>query len=115
MLWTETATQEQANERYRRMWGTTFTETPEGLIGKVNGEGLSEGELFWADAIKGTQADPAARFAMAKRHLPLPTAFREAAIALRAMIRAKRKARRSVFRRVEGSASVGGHRKSRGV
>jgi hypothetical protein len=91
MLWTETSSQEEANDRYGRMWGTTFTPTDTGWEGKVTGEGLYEGEQFWADAIKEARADPAAGLAMAKKHLPLPAAFREAAIALRAMIRAKRK------------------------
>jgi hypothetical protein len=91
MLWTETSSQEQANERYGRMWGTVFTTTEDGWQGKVGGEGLYEGEQFWADAIKDARADPATRLAMGKKHLPLSAAFREAAIALRAIIRAKRK------------------------
>ncbi|HKC02762.1 MAG TPA: hypothetical protein VKC17_05600 [Sphingomicrobium sp.] len=74
------------------MWGTALSETPEGgLVGRVNGEGLYEGDQFWADAIKDTYDDPTRRLAMAKRNLPLPAAFREASIALRAIIRTKRK------------------------
>jgi hypothetical protein len=75
------------------MWGFALSQSPDGaLVAKVNGEGLYEGERFWADAIKETREDPYTRLAMAKRYLPLPAAFREAAIALRAIIRAKRKA-----------------------
>jgi hypothetical protein len=94
MTWLETRTQADAEKRRAAMWGTVLSETPEGgLAGRVNGEGLYEGDQFWADAIRDTYDDPARRLAMAKRHLPLPAAFREAATALRAIIRAKRKAR----------------------
>src|SRR4051812_2486932 len=92
MIWVETRNQSDAEQRRMAMWGTVLSETPEGgLVGGVNGEGLYEGDRFWADAIKDTYDDPGRRLAMAKRNLPLPAAFREAAIALRAIIRAKRK------------------------
>lgn len=74
------------------MWGTVLSETPEGgLVGRAGGEGLYEGHRFWADAIKDTYDDPRRRLEMATRNLPLPAAFREAAIALRAIIRNRRK------------------------
>ena len=92
MIWLETRTQADAEKRRAAMWGTVLSETPEGgLAGRVNGEGLYEGDQFWAEAIKDTYDDPARRLAMAKRNLPLPAAFREAATALRAIIRTKRK------------------------
>jgi hypothetical protein len=92
LIWLETRNQADADRRRMAMWGTVVSETPEGgLHGQVNGEGLYEGGRFWADAIKDTYDDPGRRLAMAKRNLPLPAAFREAAIALRAIIRAKRK------------------------
>lgn len=92
MIWLETRSRSHAEQRRMAMWGTTLSETPDGgLSGRVGGEGLYEGERFWADAIKDTYEDPARRLAMAKRNLPLPAAFREAAIALRGIIRAKRK------------------------
>lgn len=47
---------------------------------------------FWADRIKDYRGDPAKRLALALENLPLPAAFREAAVAVRALIRAKRKA-----------------------
>lgn len=92
MIWLETRTRADAEKRRAAMWGTVLSETPDGgLVGRVKGEGLYEGDRFWADAIKDTYDEPARRLAMAKRNLPLPAAFREAAIALRAIIRAKRK------------------------
>jgi len=47
---------------------------------------------FWADRIKTLRGRPAERLALALKNLPLPGAFREAAIATRALIRSKRKA-----------------------
>jgi hypothetical protein len=96
VIWLETRTEADAAKRREAMWGVVWSdeETDEGpaLMGRVNGEGLQEGKQFWADAIKDVRDDPARRLAMARRHLPLPAAFREAAIALRSIIRAKRKA-----------------------
>ena len=92
MIWLETRNQDDADGRRMAMWGTVVSETPEGgLHGQVRGDGLYEGDRFWADAIKDTYDDPGRRLEMAKRNLPLPAAFREAAIALRAIIRDKRK------------------------
>lgn len=51
---------------------------------------LKKGE-FWADEIKNLKANPDARLKKALDNFPLPAGFREAAIALRAIIRAKRK------------------------
>lgn len=48
--------------------------------------------VFWADFIKTRRNRPNDRLAIARQHFPLPAAFREAAIALRALIRARRKA-----------------------
>ena len=48
---------------------------------------------FWADEIKKLRHDPASRLELAMRNFPLPAAFRDAAIATRALIRAKRKAK----------------------
>ena len=92
MIWLDITTQAEASMRESRMWGISLTPTEDGGIsGHVQGEGLYEGEQFWADAIRQTYDDSAARLAMAKRHLPLPAAFREAALALRATIRAHKK------------------------
>lgn len=117
MIWLETRDEADAAKRRKAMWGTVWCEeeTEEGLalVGRVNGDGLYEDGEFWADAIKNVRDDPAVRLEMAKRHLPLPAAFREAAIALRTIIRAKRKAKEpfeeelSQLHRLAGIASLG--------
>ena len=48
---------------------------------------------FWADTIKKHHDDPDKRLTIALDNLPLPGAFREAKIALRATIRSKRKSK----------------------
>lgn len=53
-------------------------------------ENLDAGE-FWAEKIKRYRGEPVERLRIAIENLPLPAAFREAAIATRALIRAKRK------------------------
>ena len=93
MLWTETKTGEDCEKRHNAMWGTVIEEPADSITSRVRGEGLYEGGEFWSDGIARLKDDPPARLAMAMRHLPLPAAFREASIALRAMIRAKRKAK----------------------
>ncbi|SOB86779.1 hypothetical protein SAMN06297144_1888 [Sphingomonas guangdongensis] len=93
MLWTETKTGEDCEKRHLAMWGSVVERTDDGLVSRPCGEGLYEGDEFWAASIARLKDDPLARLQMALRHLPLPAAFREAAIALRAMIRAKRKAK----------------------
>lgn len=55
---------------------------------------LHTGE-FWADKIKQYKDEPSKRLALAFENLPIPGAFREAAVALRSIIRAKRKAKES--------------------
>ncbi len=47
---------------------------------------------FWADEIKKLHDKPAKRLELALENLPLPRAFREAAIATRGLIRIKKKA-----------------------
>jgi hypothetical protein len=48
---------------------------------------------FWADEIKKYKNEPVKRLQIALNNLPLPAAFREAMIAIRAMIRSKRKSK----------------------
>ena len=48
-------------------------------------------DTFWADRIKGTHDNPLQRLNLALENLPLPAAFRESAVALRAMVRSKRR------------------------
>jgi len=42
--------------------------------------------VFWIDNIETLETDPAERLALARKYMPLPEAFREAATALRALI-----------------------------
>lgn len=92
MLWTETKTAADAATRRTEMWGLRLQTDEDGrLVSRAGGEGLYEGGEFWAEAIKRVRHDPAQRLGIAKRHLPLPAAFREAAIALRAIIKERRK------------------------
>lgn len=53
---------------------------------------LTSGE-FWADRISALRTDPEKRLLLALDNLPLPGAFREAAVAVRALVRAKKKLR----------------------
>ncbi len=91
MLWIETTTADEARELHERMWGITAHEGDRGTAFCVRGEGLREGDEFWADAIGKLKDDPDKRLDMALSHLPLPGAFREAGVALRGKIRAARK------------------------
>ena len=51
---------------------------------------LAKGK-FWADEIKELKNEPLGKLALALRNLPLPAAFKNAAVATRALIREKRK------------------------
>ena len=42
--------------------------------------------VYWINDVESLEGDPAERLALARRYLPLPAAFREAATALRALI-----------------------------
>lgn len=79
MTWINTETDEQANSSSIKFWG--------GLRNDLNNE------VFWADKIKEFRGEPVKRLAMALDNLPLPAAFREATVALRALIRVKKKAK----------------------
>jgi hypothetical protein len=92
MIWLETKTPEDAKRIQDRIWGMVLPrETADGAQFDVRGEGLYEAGDFWANAIRKLKDNPHERLKMAKRHLPLPAAFREAAIALRAIITQNRK------------------------
>lgn len=86
MLWIDTITDADARKRSEQTWGLVVTEHDGGASGVVRGPEKENGE-FWGDAIKELKDDPAGRLAMAIRHLPLPGAFREMAVARRALIR----------------------------
>lgn len=51
---------------------------------------LKNGE-FWADRIKKLRGEPVKRLSLALENMPLPASFKEASIAIRALIRDKRK------------------------
>ena len=48
---------------------------------------------FWADEIKKYREEPAKALSMALDHLPLPAAFRNAAVSARALIRMRKKSK----------------------
>lgn len=91
MLWIETKTPEDAKLLYDRMWGVEMREVEGVAQLRGRGESLSEDGEFWGDTIAKLKDDPKARLNMAIRHLPLPGAFHQAAVALRTIIRDKRK------------------------
>lgn len=73
------------------IWDTVISIEPDGtIVGRSPGPRESDGE-FWYEALQREKADPARRYEIARRHLPLPAAWREMAIALRTMIRQARK------------------------
>ncbi len=76
----------------RAMWGLELREKSGGAENyRVRGEGLYENGEFWGDAFRRLKDNAQERLNMAKRHLPLPGAFWQAAIALRDIIRQVRK------------------------
>jgi hypothetical protein len=93
MLWVETTTNEDARALDRGMWDLATHEGPDGTtIIQAPGPAPENGE-FWSHALDRIKDDPDQRYAMARRHLPLPAAWREMAISLRTKIRNARKAR----------------------
>lgn len=77
--WLETQNDAEADKRASDFWSRHRAE-------------LEAGE-FWADRIKKLRGEPLKRLKLALENLPLPASFREAAIATRALIREKRKAK----------------------
>lgn len=78
MNWLDTSSAEQVEGNVAAFWG------------KLRAD-LNDGS-FWADRIKVLREEPLKRLRLALENLPLPAAFREAAVALRAIIREKQKA-----------------------
>ncbi|WP_074068789.1 hypothetical protein [Rhizobium gallicum] len=73
------------------MWDIVSREEPDGtVIAQAPGPAPENGE-FWSHALNRTKDDPDQRYAMARRHLPLPAAWREMAVALRVKIRKAKK------------------------
>lgn len=91
MLWIETKTDDDARRRSEAQWTPVWTKHADGsATASVPGPEKVGGEI-WSEAIHEVQNNPTARLAMAHRQLPLPAAFREMSIALRAIIRQLRK------------------------
>ncbi len=92
--WVDTTTDEEASALDRQMWDFTVREEPDGtIISQAPGPAPENGE-FWSHALERIKGDPDQRYAMARRHLPLPAAWREMAVALRTTIRQARKEKR---------------------
>jgi hypothetical protein len=82
MTWINTDTNEDASNSSIQFW--------ESLRIALKNEG------FWADKIKELRGEPTKRLKMALDNLPLPAAFREGAVATRALIREKRKQKKEL-------------------
>lgn len=91
MLWIDTKTDDDARRRGEAQWTPVWTDHEDGSATAAVPGPEKVGGQFWGDAIKEVQNNPAARLAMAHRQLPLPGAFREMALARRAIIRQLRK------------------------
>lgn len=77
MVWINTETDNQASSSSIKFW--------QKLRNDLNNED------FWADKIKDFRGEPVKRLSMAMNNFPLPAAFLEASIALRSLIRQKKK------------------------
>ncbi len=77
--WHETQNDDEAEKHASDFWSRHRAE-------------LDAGE-FWADRIKKLRGEPVKRLKLALENMPLPASFREAAVAVRALIREKRKAK----------------------
>ena len=80
-LWIETTTDQEARDSAEAFWG--------GLHNTVNTE------AFWATSIKKDLKNYHKRLEKAIKNFPLPAAFREAAVAVRGMIKDKKRAARN--------------------
>ncbi|ALO44923.1 hypothetical protein [Pseudohongiella spirulinae] len=77
MSWLNTSNAAEAEQNSSEFWRKLKSDIDSGT--------------FWADKIKSLKSEPEKRLALALENLPLPGAFREAAIALRGIIREKKK------------------------
>lgn len=59
-------------------------------IFKINND-IKEADIFWYDRCKKLRDNPRKRLLLSIKNLPLPAAFKESAIATRALIKEKRK------------------------
>ena len=79
MSWLKTKSDKKAELNSTKFWENLSSDLANGI--------------FWADRIKEFKVAPDNRLTLALENLPLPGAFREAIIALRAIIREKRKSK----------------------
>lgn len=91
MLWIETKTDKEAQDLQAAIWDPVITIEPDGSMKGRSPGPVEDGGEFWFETLQRDKRDPTQRYAIARRHLPLPAAWREMAIALRAMIRQARK------------------------
>lgn len=77
MTWYKTKSDEEAQERSVKFWSDLSASVRNGS--------------FWADKVKEVRGEPLERLKISMENLPLPGAFREAAIAIRFVIRGRRK------------------------
>lgn len=90
LRWLDTRTEDDVAARDASLWHPVWTQTGSGIEGHTPGPREEDGE-FWYAALQRVKDDPAQRFAIAQRNLPLPAAWDEMAVALRAMVRMARK------------------------
>lgn len=90
MFWKDTETPEEAKLLQDRMWGLVKTASDHRIEFRVRGEGLYQDGEFWFEAARRVRAWPKERLRIAEEHFPMPGAFQEAAISLRALVRDKR-------------------------
>lgn len=79
--WHKTESDTEADKHAKDFWSRHKTE-------------LDSGE-FWADRIKKMKGEPIKRLSLALDNKPLPASFREAAVAIRSLIKEKRKSKES--------------------
>ena len=75
--WHKTISDFEAEEHVKDFWNRHKKELETGA--------------FWADRIKMLKGEPVKRLSLALENLPLPASFREGAVAIRSLIREKRK------------------------
>jgi hypothetical protein len=91
MLWIDTETDADAHELQQNKWRPTVIEEDNSWSAKIDGDHLRQGDILWTDACKELKGYPKDRLLIAVRHMPLPGAFKEACISLRAVVREARK------------------------
>ena len=89
--WFDTSNTKETLDLSDSKWGPVIDESDGGFRIKSRSYDSIQDGTFWADRIKLVRDLPQKRLEIAIENLPLPAAFREAAIALRALIRNKRK------------------------